>query len=455
MNEQGSSLSTPGARESSSHYQLWPPWRIVPPMSTWSYGNLDKISEALGSRNRRRWSTVDPGALPVPTFSTAVGSPWSKPNTTHLIDDSESHRDFFDQPSKEERCTHSASAFLQERPRLNGHSVRLKNIDTPASITLRRASGVHAFQRTRGDCGLAKKSANPPSTTPDDSQEPKSWVASRLSQITSAVPRTCRPIPEQAQITDQNTQCGAVAETATTYADVHVFAPIFASAAVDKASTLSKDPLRRTSAVQIRSRSSVYEVIWRDDYSSSGKSSISHDSPPLDLHPVRALSDPIKGQNSRRPATGAIQNADGERQSTERSPEANSPASSGEHAVRDLFDLAKPRQTINDLFQWSWDTNSEQHRVKPGALLSFESRRPSATGDKLVKPSPAKSQVLTLDGGIESLPRFVDQGSRIGDKAAAVADPSDRQARLTGARRSLVEVRSTRSNFVIFIQGSV
>ena len=174
----------------------------------------------------------------------------------------------------------------RRRPTFRDH------LGTPATITLRKASNAyHSSARpVTNRPARSLKPANIPGEAPQISPPSVELVAfysehrkeaspqQGLSTSNSNAAVSVNPDKRKssiAQISEytKGRRQSAVADLATTFADVHIAPGTFA---VDpksrKASFASTEVPQRVSAVQFRSRNSVHEIIWREDETTSGSS---------------------------------------------------------------------------------------------------------------------------------------------------------------------------------------
>jgi len=228
-----------------------------------------------------------------------------------------------------------------------------------------------------------------------------------------------------------------VAETVTTYADVHVAPTIVASNVIQQESALPVEQLRRTSAMQIRSRSSVHEIIWKDDYSSSNKSSTGNKTPMRSLHIMRTQSDPVRDGTCRGLGSNPECDTDRKLSLTAESPHVRSPSLGGEFAVEFETGNFRPGHITQKLFEWNWNYKSQQDNTKGCAMLSFEARRTSAAPEGDDGPAnllPPEAPAFLSEFESVERPTGTDQAT------GEVISPSyilyNRNPMVTGRRRS-------------------
>ena len=159
-------------------------------------------------------------------------------------------------------------------------------LEIPTAISLRKASHVyqsnikealnsHAdIPKTNSKAGSVKM--HPPAV------ELVAFYSEHKSQFELPMPtdtagskgfkRRTSSIVQTSKSSDVRRQSCA-AELAITYADVHIAPGTFSAGSISKEDGIPSDgSIQRVSAVQLRSSSSVHEIIWREDESASGSS---------------------------------------------------------------------------------------------------------------------------------------------------------------------------------------
>lgn len=185
-------------------------------------------------------------------------------------------------------------------PTFKGGKDVSRTLETPATITLRKASNVYAASPIKTSMGASlsreqeyERAADAPGSellafystpglekgpSPSDLSSPESaeTPGSLREQATHTFEeeplsfRTRSKSVSQFNDISNARRCSMPAEAALTFADVHVAPGSFATG-----QKFRKQPLlpaefnRRISAVQFRSRNSVHEVIWREDETTS------------------------------------------------------------------------------------------------------------------------------------------------------------------------------------------
>lgn len=178
-----------------------------------------------------------------------------------------------------------------------------RTLETPATITLRKASNVYATSPITTSMSALltrerenKRAADAPAAellsfyssqtlekkpTFTDPPSPESAEAPRslkeqptftFEMDSQPIRRGSKSVSRCSDISNAR-RCSLPAEAALTFADVHVSPGSFAVGPNPrKQSLIPTEFSRRISTVQIRSRNSVHEVIWREDETTSGSS---------------------------------------------------------------------------------------------------------------------------------------------------------------------------------------
>ena len=176
-------------------------------------------------------------------------------------------------------------------------------LETPATITLRKASNVDVASPLNTSMGASlsceqecERAADAPASellafysspasekgpTPSDISSPESAQAPRSPRQQSAITfevedqsfrERSKSISQCNDISNAR-RCSTPAEATLTFSDVHIAPGTFANGPKSsKQSSLPAESNRRISIVQFRSRNSVHEVIWREDDTTSGSS---------------------------------------------------------------------------------------------------------------------------------------------------------------------------------------
>ena len=159
-------------------------------------------------------------------------------------------------------------------------------LNIPATISIRRASGVTPSTLT-GGLETASKAETPPQEQGTRISPPSVELVAFYSEhkqtaiympsISQASPtseprKRTHSLTTAANPTDVRRQSCA-ADLAITYADIHIAPGTFSlSPNAREQPSASEAAAQRVSAVQLRSSSSVHEIIWREDESGSGSS---------------------------------------------------------------------------------------------------------------------------------------------------------------------------------------
>ncbi|KAI9779885.1 MAG: hypothetical protein M1835_004618 [Candelina submexicana] len=250
------------------------------------------FSETIYTTNTRRCSTIcstiQDGTAAIPSFTTAFAPPPLSEKVLRQDSDEGNNEHLTIQGS-------DRSSQRKARGRRKGDEMENRYIESPATITLRRASGVPKRGLTKmlpysftiqpwlqDAMDDVRKSGPPlPSTglqSPHRSKSPTSTVYS------NAMPPHFRPYPagtgneenlirSRQREADEHTEIPTlprqilIAEPVTTFTHVQVATPIVTeSISGSEASSVH----RRLSATQtVQARSSVYEIIWNDNDSYS------------------------------------------------------------------------------------------------------------------------------------------------------------------------------------------
>ena len=198
----------------------------------------------------------------------------------------------------------------------------------------------------------------------------------------------------------------AIAEPAVTFTDVHTAPQSFASVPYSRSrsSSTAKKP-RRTSSVRIETRSSVHEVIWREDENSSGTSSQGSTSPiqnyKMPQHPgTEAPASSLMITSHSAPGTPSIH-------------------------LSDPILQVLPQEHI---FEWSW---SAQKAVAPTSSVSPVDPPLSAPVPKGAVSNPPKRRSVSKESSsssVESFPPLMDRQNTIEWRRAPLVDLNDPMA---------------------------
>ena len=305
-----------------------------------------------------------------------------------------------------------------------------RTLETPATITLRKASkdGVASPIKTSMGASLTREqdcervadapasellafyssSASEKGPTPSDLPSPESRETSNnlkhqstlTFEVESQSFRNRSKSVSQFNKISNARRCSTPAEAALTFADVHVAPGSFANGPkTRKQSQLPAEFNRRISIVQIRSRNSVHEVIWREDDTTSDSSlTASSKASQCARHSFRSTpTSESRGSPTREPAIKSKET----KASLPMVPES----------------LSMVTATPDNLFQWTWGASSasvgdtplvvDPKNVTAGPVTKATARLADTRRDPL-------TQVLvisTLDPGLVNLQQSSDQKS--------------------------------------------
>ena len=325
------------------------------------------------------------------------------------------------------------SSHALSRPRSHLFRGTHLGFDTPATITLRKASDAYFVMIGQG-------AANGDSSTSGGISLPKPPPADRKPSVALMDFRSKRQMEHRKSLwyslpllSDQNVEnnspteekaeekpvkqeydhkplsifnnlqgSGTLAEPAITFTDVHPAPQSFASVpySCGRSSFMLGKP-RRTSSVHIKTRSSVHEIIWREDETSSGSSSQESISPVQTNKPNQA-SDMMTPRVTR--ITSVSQSA---------------PTTPTLHI--DNSKLHTPRE--ENLFEWSWNTQ------QAGGSMPTVSEPPAsapilqeASGSRPHRRSISKE---SSQSSVESFPPLMDRQNTTEWRRAPLVDLND------------------------------
>jgi len=145
--------------------------------------------------------------------------------------------------------------------------------------------------------------------------------------------------------------------------------------------------LRLISAVQIRARSSVHEVIRKDECSSSSSSSASQKSPRLSLQLTRTQSNPSEISCFTNPLLDRELDPARKCSSTASRSCPNSFFVEDESSVEAQIHVNRPPHASLKLSEWTWSHKSNLGNGNGGAMLSFRYKRSSLAVQDEGKPA--------------------------------------------------------------------
>ncbi|KAL8810414.1 MAG: hypothetical protein Q9223_002442 [Gallowayella weberi] len=261
----------------------------------------------------------------------------------------------------------------RRRPRKNGTSAAIPGLEIPASITLRKATGL--FQLGAGAASTSgpatadplddreeSTSSSPTCTligfdsthsrdTDQAKEEEEVIITRRSSMVPPHVLELLASTSEQKGLGKPESRRQSLAATAITVARVLPSPAILASPIRNPLPTIELDP--RISVVQIKSRQSLHQIIWREDDSPSSSSGTSSDS----SSPMRSGSTPLLESSEDAPVQGSADNSMTNTRENLVLPLANEPHQSEdavvgaeEHVASDVV-KSRPRA---QMLQWSW-----------------------------------------------------------------------------------------------------
>ena len=324
------------------------------------------------------------------------------------------------------------SDINRRRPTLKDGKEVLQTLETPATITLRKASNVDVANPLKTSMGASlsreqecervadapasellafySSSASEKGPTPSDISSPKSAEAPRSPRQESAitfeveaqyVQRRSKSISRCNDVSNAR-RCSTPAEATLTFADVHVAPGSFANGPKSsKQSSLPAESSRRISIVQFRSRNSVHEVIWREDDTTSDSSlTASSRGSQYAGHSFRST-----------PSSESRESPTRERVIKSKETKALLPA------VPEFVSVFT--KTPDHLFQWTWGESSASVEGTPRAI-DTKSDTIGPVAETTTRSADTKrdplAQVLvnsTLDSDLVSLQQSSDQrGSR-------------------------------------------
>ena len=308
-------------------------------------------------------------------------------------------------------------------------------LDTPATITLRKASDAYFVvigqTNTIGGTPTTARIPFPPKPPPDLEPsvalmdfrsmrvvEPRKslWYSLPLlsdqnekldsleDDTGQSQPAANEAIHESLSIFNSIQGPGTAAEPAITFTDVHLAPQSFASVPYSRRpSSSAVQRLRRTSTVHIKSRSSVHEIIWREDENSSGSSLQGSVSPsPKDKSP------------------GSLDNM------TPTSPKATEVSRSTPPTPREHLQRPALESFLEGIpFEWSW--NAQQTAAISSVHSSNDPLAPASTS-KSAPITPSKRLSISKESGntrVESFPPLRDRKDTTEWRRAPLVDLND------------------------------
>lgn len=405
-------------------------------VQSWRHNDAKRSTDI--PKTRRRWTLIGDSLPPSTSFLTAITRRRPSEDKAELLAYTWFNGTAKPPPPIRKDSTRRNPAFREGSRRRR--SSQGQRFDTPATITLRKASNIYHCERAPSKPDQLANPAHQSQTNASStllssysgSIEPADQSLSRRSvpivsntsviKDESSSARTCTlaTIPGEPHDRALIRRPTMAADTALTFTEVHTSPKVFPSAGSSsrKHSLLAIEMMRRSSVVQVRSGGSIHEIIWDKDDTPSTRSSHSHDTLSPNVEPATTRS-----------------NSDGEANTlgvSDLGPH-NSNRSESDY-FRDLtvegqlFSTSDEPQLPEKLIGWSWErvdagisSNSRPSMVKeeepaPPAV-STRSRPKRGRGSKIWDSAP----IL----GIESFPPLLDRNSTHDWRRAPLVDIND------------------------------
>lgn len=341
--------------------------------------DLTRISQALAARKHHKCISLEPRALPVQTYSTAVAFRAYKPKSELEHSNGQTSASYgFSKPagtSAHPKEVSRAGYRVHQRSSVKSRRLHLMRVETPAMITLRRASGIAAF--TEATTAPEASWCKGESVQDMGKLECHNLAASYSAREKATTKAKCDSCSEQVSkgtlttIIQHPPSYSDTAETAINYANVHVAPPIVARTSPGEGLEPSVSRLRRTSAVQSRARSSVHEIVWKDDHSSSSLSSAGKTSPRLSLQLTRTQSDPSNGSCRNDPCVDLQGDSESRFSFTRSSSWPKSTFVEDVSLVENQTRIVGPPHVSQTLSEWTWNCGSEPNNTNGGPHVMF------------------------------------------------------------------------------------
>ncbi|MCJ1392188.1 hypothetical protein MMC18_005055 [Xylographa bjoerkii] len=396
----------------------------------------ERLSPGTTLDMTRRWSIVGDSVILNPPIATACAE-----NLFEQHPLLSSHIGVEDSAMRKHK--RKAASKVRNHAYRNGYRRRISpndfKLETPATITLRKASNNYHREKTgsvlhNGTVRIPKRSTIEHSgATPllldeclvSPRQEANTIfstayrVQSEASVVSPASPRSCTLLSTSTSSSDRPLlkRRTIAVDPALTFAEVHTTPDVFSpGGASRKHSLLAIETMRRSSAVMVRSGSSIHEIIWDKDDAPSTSSS------------RRSLSQAESGNSS-------------EARSLDESPRKTS---TGYHRFRnpDFSKLASIDTEVSSVLEgvhtlreaagqlWTTqqvDRDSENVTETPAVEDALEGKAPSRTKSKR-GGRWSKSwgrNISTSTQGIESFPPLLERGSTFEWRKAPLVDIND------------------------------
>ena len=410
----------------------------VPPSSTLERGTDSTESDALRRMSQVAKESSFFGSRHFRRLSQAVVAAVQYPTGKHEADDDNNPDAKSSLPQVRTDDTAVPPVDSEPRRRKSGpqKSAHL-GFETPATITLRKASNAYYVMigqtTASGSTSTTASLSYPPKPPPDpkpsvalmnfrsqrvadrkkslwynlpllSNQDEDLGNAQRESHQSD--PAMNEAIHDSLSIFGSLQGASTVLEPATTYTDVHTTPQTFASVPFSSNPSSTPSKVRRTSTVHIKSRTSVHEIIWREQDTSSGSSSPGSESP----------TQKDKGSQT----VGTI---------TPTTPKAIISSRSAPPTPR--WHLDSPRlQALpeENLFEWSWE-------AQPAMATSPNSKsggpQSSAAVSRSAPTTPPRRRSISKESGnssVESFPPLMDRKNTTEWRVAPLVDLNDPMA---------------------------
>lgn len=399
-----------------------------------SWRSTDVQRLVKDSKKRRRWTLIGDSLPPSTSFATVAARRPSEDKValiTHMRPTGAGRPP----PPTRKDSTRRNRAFRGGNRRRK--SSQGEKCDTPATITLRKASKIHHGEKV--PVGIAHRAQLGQNTTQStlisgesDTIEAgdRHWprqVASAISSTSIISDETSSP-----RISTLATFIGELhdrasyrrptvtAEPALTFAEVHTSPKVFPSAGASsrKHSLIPIDTMRRSSVVQIRSGNSVHEIIWDKDDTSSTRSSHSPDTLSPDMLSTTTRNNSDDKVTAINPFQEGPQSDNHDESDYFQNPAAK------ESATDDLYPVER-------LIGWSWEKADAGIRlnIQPG-LANLEEPIQAPVSMRLNSRPSRKSKSWDASPviGIESFPPLLDRHSTHEWRRAPLVDLNDPDA---------------------------
>ena len=326
-------------------------------VQSWHKTHAESLTEGLIIKKKRRQSHFGAALRPSTTFAMAVVNTSSENRECFAVDVEEGKTTDHNTDTMQRGRTHRARSRRRK-------SIQASKYDTPATITLRKASRIYHYDRT------------PPSDPSSRSQDVTRLGSTLMNTSTGTMPVTndlcdghltaAGTVLEEATLqelgdnsipplaiyasttifgdpqTEGLLECRpTAAEPALTFAEAHTTPKVFSSRGGSrKHSVLAMETMRRTSTVQIRPGGSIHEIIWENEDSPSTRTTTSLGS-----------SLPAPEAESSPDADSPVPNPPVESNPPEQSHDLYPSARSG-----DRYQNVAQSQPSENLIAWSWKT---------------------------------------------------------------------------------------------------